>query len=293
MCRLFGMSGGPRRVAATFWLLEAPDSLAKQSRREPDGTGLGTFDEHDHPIVSKQPLAAYEDQKFAMAAREVRSHTFVAHIRYASTGAVNMNNTHPFEQQGRLFAHNGVIGDLRALEDELGDAMSLVHGDTDSERYFALITRAVQQTSDVGSAIEHAAGWIAENLPVFALNCVLITPTELWALRYPGTHELHLLERAAGGAGGARHLDHASARGSIRVRSGELAQAPAVIVASEKMDEDPGWRPLQSGELLHVDPELNATISRPLKDPPAHPISLADLDPRAAASQAPSRPYHG
>ena len=27
MCRLFGMSGGPERVRATFWLLEAPDSL--------------------------------------------------------------------------------------------------------------------------------------------------------------------------------------------------------------------------------------------------------------------------
>ncbi|MDQ1741328.1 MAG: hypothetical protein QOE53_2980 [Pseudonocardiales bacterium] len=40
MCRLFGMSGGARRVRATFWLLEAPDSLARQSRREPDGTGV-------------------------------------------------------------------------------------------------------------------------------------------------------------------------------------------------------------------------------------------------------------
>lgn len=41
MCRLFGMSGGDRRMRATFWLLEAPDSLARQSRREPDGTGVG------------------------------------------------------------------------------------------------------------------------------------------------------------------------------------------------------------------------------------------------------------
>ena len=41
MCRLFGLSGAPRTVRATFWLVEAPDSLAVQSRREPDGTGLG------------------------------------------------------------------------------------------------------------------------------------------------------------------------------------------------------------------------------------------------------------
>jgi predicted glutamine amidotransferase len=57
MCRLFGMSGGPRRVTVTFWLLKAPDSLAHQSHREPDGSGLGTFYEHGRPI-SKQPLAA-------------------------------------------------------------------------------------------------------------------------------------------------------------------------------------------------------------------------------------------
>jgi predicted glutamine amidotransferase len=41
MCRLFAMSGGREPVQATFWLLEAPDSLAQQSRREPDGTGVG------------------------------------------------------------------------------------------------------------------------------------------------------------------------------------------------------------------------------------------------------------
>jgi hypothetical protein len=40
VCRLFGMSGGRRRVRASFWLLEAPDSLALQSRGEPDGAGL-------------------------------------------------------------------------------------------------------------------------------------------------------------------------------------------------------------------------------------------------------------
>ena len=187
------MSGGRNRVAATFWLIEAPDSLAQQSRREPDGTGLGTFDEHGGPVVSKQPLAAYEDQQFAREAREVRSRTFVAHIRYASTGAVSPENTHPFEQDGRLFAHNGVIGDLEKLDAELGDSRALVQGDTDSERYFALITREIGRTGDVGTGIE----------------------------------------------------------------------------------------------LAHVDPDLRVTIAKALDRPPANPLSLADLEPRAAASQQP------
>ena len=290
MCRLFGMSGGREPVRATFWLLEAPDSLAQQSRREPDGTGLGTFDDQGHPIVSKQPLAAYEDQKFAQEAREVTSRTFVAHVRYASTGAVSPENTHPFQQRDRLFAHNGVIGDPERIEPELGDTAELVRGETDSERYFALITKEIERDGDVGASIVRATAWIAENLPVFALNVILITATELWALRYPDVHELFVLERAAGGPSGHRHLEHASARGSMRVRAGDLADRPAVIVASERMDEDAGWRALGPGELLHVDPDLKVTITRPLTKPPAHQLTLANLGVKAAASQAPSRP---
>ncbi|BEK88309.1 glutamine amidotransferase [Nocardia seriolae] len=93
MCRLFGLSAAPDRVRATFWLLEAPDSLARQSHREPDGVGLGTFTARDAPLVEKQPIAAYEDRLFAREARERESRTFVAHVRFASTGGLTTRNT--------------------------------------------------------------------------------------------------------------------------------------------------------------------------------------------------------
>jgi predicted glutamine amidotransferase len=274
-------------MQATFWLLEAPDSLAQQSRRNPDGTGLGYYDEHDQPVVLKQALAAYEDQQFAQEAKEVSSRTVIAHVRYASGTPVTVRNTHPFLQDGRLFAHNGVIGDLPGLERELGPAMSMVGGETDSERYFALITREIARAHDIGEGIVSAARWIAEHLPVFALNCVLITDAELWALRYPDVHELHVLRREPGGPTGVHHLDLASVRGSLRVRSGHLAHHPSVIVASEAMDEHSGWRALESGELLHVDPDLKVTVTRAIDRPPAHQLTLADLEPAAAQSQAP------
>jgi predicted glutamine amidotransferase len=115
---------------------------------------------------------------------------------------------------------------------------------------------------------------------------ILISASELWALRYPDTHELYVLQRGAGGPSGGRHLEHASARGSVRVRSGDLARLPSVVVATERMDEDPGWRELEPGELIHVDAELNVHGARALDRPPAHLLTLADLDPRAAKSQA-------
>jgi glutamine amidotransferase len=283
------MSAGHERMRATFWLLEAPDSLAKQSRRNPDGTGLGYFDENEQPVVVKQPLAAYEDEEFAEEAREISSRTFVAHVRYASGTPLTLRNTHPFVQTGRLFAHNGVIGDLPRLEHELGDAMSLVGGDTDSERYFALITREIERQGDVKRGIVSAANWIAEHLPVFAINCVLTTESNVWALRYPDVHELHVLEREPGGHRGNRHLELSSARGSVRVRSGEMIRRPSVIVASEAMDENPGWRPLDSGELVHIDRDLRVRIERVIDRPPAHQLTLADLDEKAASSQAPAQ----
>jgi glutamine amidotransferase len=220
----------------------------------------------------------------------VSSRTFIAHVRYATTGALKAENTHPFEQRGLLFAHNGVIEQLHRLEQHLGDAMSLVHGDTDSERFFALISKEAEGDEDVGRAIIRGATWIADNLPIYALNIILIGASELWALRYPDVHNLYVLERAAGGPTGQRHLEHASARGSIRVRAGDLAHRPAVVVATEPMDEDPGWRELRSGELLHVDSNLHVTSTRPLDRPPAHQLTLADLNEKAAAAQAPSMP---
>jgi len=286
MCRLFGMSSAPRRTHATFWLLDAPDSLSKQSRQDPDGTGVGLFRDDGTPLVHKAPIAAYQDRDFATEAREVTSRTFLAHIRFASTGALLDRNTHPFQQQGRLFAHNGVIEGLDRLEEHLGPDRSLVHGDTDSERFFALISREIRaHDGDVAAGIGQAAGWIARNLPVYALNLVLTTPTQLWALRYPDTHALHVLQRPAGGRHGSRHLDHSGSHGHLRVHSEALADAPAVVVASERMDDNPAWQAMEAGELLHVGPELDVTRTVVLPDPPAHLLTLDDLRPQAAASQ--------
>jgi predicted glutamine amidotransferase len=288
MCRLFGMSGGTRRLRATFWLLDASDSLAVQSRREPDGTGIGWFDADDRPQLAKQPLAAYADRAFADEARELESAIFVAHLRYATTGAAEARNTHPFQQRGRLFAHNGIVGELDRLEHELGSERELVRGDTDSERLFALVTRNVDRHGgDVGAAIAATARWVADHLPVYAINIVVATSDQLWALRYPEAHQLWVLERPAGGRHGRRHLDAAGTAGTVRVRSHHLSRHASVIVASEPMDEDPAWRLLEPGELVHVAPTLHVASSIVLDGPPARQLSLHDLAPDVAVAQAP------
>ena len=266
MCRLFGMSAGSVRARATFWLLDAPDSLATQSHRDPDGTGLGWFDGKRAPHVSKQPIAAYDDAQFGREAREVSSNTFLAHVRFATTGAHTLLNTHPFEQDGRLFAHNGVVEDLPALEAHLGDDSRLVKGDTDSERFLALITREIAaRDGDVSAGIEAACAWVAANLRLVSINFVLATANGLWALRYPETDTLYLLERAPG-----EPLEHASRLGS-RVHCEEGIDRPLVVVASEPMDANPLWRALASGELIHITDTLEVRTRQILEHPPARP----------------------
>jgi predicted glutamine amidotransferase len=291
VCRLFGLHAGGL-ADAEFWLLDAPDSLDVQSHRNPDGAGIGCFGPDGRPRVDKQPIAAWQDTEFARAARRLRGSTFVAHVRYASTGAHTLANTHPFLQDGRLFAHNGVVQGLDALDRRLAEVgtAGLVAGQTDSERVFALITGETRRHGgDVGAGLVRAIGWIASQLPVYAVNLVLTTATDLWALRYPDTHELYVLDRPAGGTvAGPAGAPLAARSHRISARSEQLAHQPSVVIATERMDDDPGWRLLDPGELLHVGPDLALDRSTPFPAQPGQLLRLADLDPAAAASQHPA-----
>ena len=267
MCRLFGLTAGTARVPATFWLLDAPDSLEVQSHRNADGAGLGYFDPAGQPVVDKQPEPAFTDQEFTRAARQAESSTFVAHVRWATAGGRTMRNTHPFVMHGRIMAHNGGFGDLAELDAELGSYASLVLGDTDSERYFALITKETDaHGGDVAAGITAAASWIAAHLPLSSLNTIVTAPGELWALRYPAQHALHILERPAAANG-------------LHVRSTTSSMhapgvGPSVVVASEELDGESGWRMLAPGELVHVGPDLIVHSEVVITQQPAQLVPL-------------------
>jgi predicted glutamine amidotransferase len=278
VCRLFGLTAGPHRVHARFWLLEAPDSIVTQSHRNADGTGLAFYEPDGKPVLDKEPLAAYEDSRFSVEARHLSSQTFVVHVRHASTGGLARRNTHPFTMDGRVMAHNGAISGLPQLEQELGGYRDKVLGDTDSERMFALITKhTTANGGDVGAGIREAATWIAANIPVYAINLILTTPDELWAFRYPETHRLFVLQRAAGGTHGDRPLHGRS--DTMRVDSEHLARYPSVVVASEPLDEHPDWRLLEVGELVHVGADLTLTSQVVIDGPPAEMMEVKYLDP--------------
>src|SRR5215475_7353323 len=275
MCRLLGLTAGREPVSASFWLLDAPDSLEVQSRRNADGSGIGFFDTAGTPVLDKQPEAAFRDEEFTREAKHARSPVFVAHVRWASVGGRTVQNTHPFAMQGRIMAHNGGLGDIGRLAEQLGSYRDLVLGETDSEHYFALITQQIDaHGGDVGAGIAAAAGWIAARLPVSSLNTVIAAPGELWALRYPAQHALHIIERPAGASlsAAAPGLHVRSATSSIHAPA--LQELPSVVVASEELNGEHGWRMLAPGELVHVRPDLTVESAVVLPDPPAHLVPL-------------------
>lgn len=278
VCRLFGLTAGTSRVQATFWLLDAPDSLQVQSHRNADGAGLGYFGPDGEPVIDKQPEPAFSDQEFRRAARQAESTAFVAHVRWATAGGRTERNTHPFGMNGRVMAHNGGFGSLDQLDAELGSYGRLVLGETDSERYFALITKETDaRGGDVGAGIAAAARWIAARLPVSALNVIVAAPGELWALRYPDQHALHVLERPAEPGEGRRGLHVRSDTSSVHAPG--LENTASVVIASEELDGESGWRMLQPGELVHVRPDLRVESRIAVPEPPAHLVPLPPGSP--------------
>ena len=52
------------------------------------------------------------------------------------------------------------------------------------------------------------------------------------------------------------------------------ALGPSVVVASEKLDGEDGWRMLAPGELVHVGPDLKVHSTIAVPEPPARPVPL-------------------
>ncbi len=278
MCRLFGLHAGTRACTATFWLLDAPDSLSEQSRRNPDGTGLGVFDANGQPQLHKEPIAAWQDAEFATEAHRTTGTTFIAHVRYATTGSLDVRNTHPFLQDGRIFAHNGVLEGLDVLDDRLREVGTddLVLGQTDSERVFALIIASIRAADgDVSAGLADAMNWLAANVPIYAVNVLLSTATDMWALRYPDTHQLCLLDRRDEAAAPDAEFELRTKR--IHAQSESLCARPSVVLATEPMDDDPRWCLLRPGELVHVDGALQISRTLILPEPPRHLLRREDL----------------
>jgi len=182
MCRLFAQLS-KEDVSSRYYLVDAQNSLRSQAKANPHGWGIGYYSS-GIPHIMKKPEDATHSTDFVDRASHVRASTLISHIRYASVGSTVHENTHPFLHDHWIFAHNGKV-DTTFMEKNLSSRHArLLHGQTDSEKYFHWIMQNVEQSSDVVSGIIKAVNEIdAHKEDSTSINFLLTNGVALYGLR--------------------------------------------------------------------------------------------------------------
>ena len=283
MCRFVFYRGDAIRLSSL--LTEPAHSIIHQSyhskeRDEPlngDGFGISWYvpEETDEPAIFKDVTPAWNNQNLLSLARVVRSGCIVAHIRAATPGMpVSHLNCHPFSWGRFTFAHNGEVGGFGTIRREIqaglsDSAFELLKGSTDSEHLFALFASKYGERSGeskleaMASALVDAIATIESTKEKYGIGTtsllnVVLTDGELTIItRYvsPGKQKPHSLYLHVGSAyecvDGVCHMRDRSESGDT------------VLVASEPISHDEGWRHIEANTMLLIDKSF-AVEERPI-----------------------------
>ena len=142
MCELYGFTGKkPKQLNRDL------TEFFSHSNAHPDGWGLALMNGNRH-LIRKRQCAAHQSSELRQILRSpIRSEKAIAHIRFATVGYDDYNNTHPFwaeDDSGRswIFAHNGTVFEGG---EKLSPYQISQKGTTDSERIFLLLLDRVNQ----------------------------------------------------------------------------------------------------------------------------------------------------
>ena len=197
MCELFGVTAN-RKIKLNSLLRE----FFSHSPQHPNGWGIATFDGQSASI-EREPVRAIDSLylKNRLSAR-LEASSALAHIRKATIGAVNYNNSHPFtkkDESGRSWTliHNGTIFE----SPKLSPYQYKQEGSTDSERILLYIVDQVNRhfmedlnLFDVNERMYLIENIITELSPENKLNLILFDGEYMYVhTNAAGT--LHMKER--------------------------------------------------------------------------------------------------
>lgn len=148
MCELFGISS-PKPIKTNDLLHE----FFSHGMQHPDGWGMAFFYGNEVSL-EKQPINACKSMYLkARLTAHTEAQNMIAHIRLATKGHVEYENTHPFvmkDAAGRTWtlAHNGTI-----FESQILDPMFYHQkGHTDSERILLYFIKQWNKALEEGAA---------------------------------------------------------------------------------------------------------------------------------------------
>jgi len=224
-------------------------------------------------MLHKGTAPAADDARFRDLAAQSRGHLLVAHIRQKTVGPTRLENTHPFVNDGWVFAHNGTIQQQDGLRAGCsGRRLREITGDTDSELFFAYVLTKMDEHGLVhldanahGTKREELTHMLHELTAelraqkIGAFNFLLSDGQTTFAHRFG--RSLFVLERAPGDPVTQVRPIGNEAGGAVIVTKW-TARRQAVLIASERTTDEP-WREVDDGTLLRIDrtpaPEIVTT----------------------------------
>ncbi len=262
MCRLVAYLGGAEATLSSV-VLKPEHSLLVQSYApkemmsgvvNADGFGVGWYVPWfgAEPAVYRSNAPMWSDRSFAGIAPKVRSRIILAAVRSATPGfPVEESGVPPFSSGPFMFVHNGAIEGfrstaMRVLRDSLSDeSYAGLLGTTDSETIFAgLLDRLREAPGDLAGAtaetVRHVCA-VCGRLGIRATLNLAVTDGASFAFTRYSTE----------GPGNSLYL----------IEDGQTFP-DATVVASERLDDDPGWRAVPDRHLLVV--EEGVALVRPL-----------------------------
>ncbi len=141
MCELYGFSGGRERT-----LNSELSVFFSHSDKNPHGWGFAAFSESER-YIQKEALSAYKSENVkSMLNKPIAYKNAVAHIRLATIGLDEYNNSHPFfkeDNSGRMWTliHNGTIFE----SDLVAKYIYSQNGATDSERVLLFLIDSINE----------------------------------------------------------------------------------------------------------------------------------------------------
>jgi glutamine amidotransferase len=258
MCRLVIYKGSPLPLHKL--IIEPPHSLIRQSydAREmlsgsmnADGFGIGWYqpDLDPAPAVYTNPQPIWNDANLPRMANKISSGIIFGHVRGASEGMpVNSANTHPFGYKNFMFMHNGSIDEFRSkvypeiasrIRPELWDH---IKGNTDSEHVFGLWLSYLGATEDRAYSLEEQTEALRKTIAY--LETIAEREKIDIVLNIGITDGVHVIA--------TRY--HFGKRKATLYYVENAADYPAsVVIASEKFNEDPAWRPVPERSIITID----------------------------------------
>lgn len=277
MCRFVLYLG--TEITISSLVTEPANSIIHQSfhsheQEEPlngDGFGLAWYvpEMSEEPVLFKDVTPAWNNLNLLNLARVIQSSCILAHVRAASPGLpVIQLNCHPFSWGPFAFMHNGTVAGFASIRRTLlgglsDEAFQSISGSTDSECVFALFAdhyrRAGKGQSRTEAMVTALTGAIADvdeltreaggeepsllNLAVTDGTCAVISRYISGSPQKANSLYVH---------SGSRYVCTDGLCRMVEPGNGNKA----VIVASEPLSQDKGWKRVQPNSLVVVHEDL-------------------------------------